>query len=422
MRVLLWVSLSLGRAYFDPDTCMTLTDTRIRNAKPSEKSYPLSDGGGLSIVVNPNGSKLWRLRYRIAGKENVYAIGKYPDIGLAQARAERDAAKKLIKQGVHPARQRKLERARQVSEHANTFETIAQEWMDNHADHWTPRTFEQRKRILERDVFPIIGSLPVSQVTPAHVLDIIKRVEKRAPTMAVRANQSIGAICRHAIATLRSNSDPTQPLRGSLKPRQTQHHKSLSQNEIPAFMQALEAYPGHYSNKVALHLMWLTLVRTNEILNAQWNEFDLEIALWRIPAQRMKMKAPHTVPLSRQAVKLLRMLQAVTGTSEYLFPNRSHLHKPASQGVLWKAIARMGYQGRFSPHGIRATGSTILNEMGFRPEVIERQLAHKERNEVRAAYNQAEYLAERREMMQTWADLMDSLTENNNIIPGRFKA
>jgi integrase len=399
---------------------MALIDTRIRNAKPADKPYKLTDGGGLYIEINPNGSKLWRLRFRLAGKENVFAIGKYPDVGLAEAREKRDTAKKHIKNGINPAHHRKLERARLIKEHANTFEAVARGWLANNASHWAARTFQQRVHALERDVFPVIGALPIRQITPAHVLDIVKRVEKRAPTMAVIVNQVIGAICRHAIVTLRSDTDPTNPLRGSLKPPPTQRHKPLSKNEIPAFTQALEAYPGYFSNKVALHLMLLTLVRTVEILEAKWDEFNLESALWRIPAQRMKMKEDHIVPLSRQVIELLKSLHDVTGTSDYLFPNRSNLHKPVSRGVLWKAVAGMGYAGRFSPHGIRATGSTILNEMGFRADVIERQLAHKERNKVRAAYNQAEYLSERREMMQSWADLLDSLTKNENVIAGRF--
>lgn len=396
---------------------MALTDTRIRNAKPAEKPYKLTDGGGLYIEIKPTGSKLWRLRYRLAGKENLFAAGEYPVVGLADARTERDAAKKLIRDGIHPSHHRKLVRVRQTHEHANTFEAVALEWISHNAGHWTAKTLQQRKRVLERDVFPAVGSLPVRQVTPTQVLSIVKRVEKRAPAMAALVNQAIGSICRYAMVTLRADIDPTHPLRGSLRPRQVEHHKPLTRDEIPGFIRALEAYPGYFSNKMALRLMLLTLVRTTEMLEAWWSEFDLETALWRIPAERMKMREPHTVPLSRQALELLEKLYVVTGNGEYLFPNRSNLRRPASRGVLWKAVASMGFQGRFTPHGIRGTGSTILNEMGFRADVIEKQLAHAERNKVRAAYNHAEHIPDRLVMMQAWADYLDGLKNDAEVIP-----
>ncbi len=395
---------------------MPLTDTRIRNAKPTEKPYKLADGGGLYIEIKPNGSKLWRLRYRLARKENLFSLGEYPLVGLADARAGRDAAKKLIRDGIHPSHHRKLARVRQAHEHANTFEAVAREWMAHHAEHWTAKTLQQRQRVLEHDVFAAFGSLPVRQVTPAHVLSVVKKIEKRAPAMAVVANQAIGGVCRYAMATLRADSDPTPPLRGSLRPKPVEHHKPLTRGEIPGFIRALEAYPGYFSNKTALHLTLLTLVRSTEMLEARWSEFDLEAALWRIPAERMKMREPHTLPLSRQALTLLKNLQAVTGNGEYLFPNRSNLSKPVSRGVLWKAVASMGYLRLFSPHGIRATGSTILNEMGYRPDWIDRQLAHTERNKVRASYNRAEYLDERRAMMQAWADYIDTLCSGGNVV------
>jgi len=219
------------------------------------------------------------------------------------------------------------------------------------------------------------------------------------------------------VATLRAEIDPTNPLRGSLKQIQTQHKKPLTPEVIPDFMTALENYSGYFSNKIALKLLMLTLVRSVEILLARWEEFDLDSATWVVPAERMKMREPHTVPLSRQAVDQLKTLQPLTGKSEYLFPNRSNLTRPVSTGVLWKMVARMGYKGRFSPHGIRATGSTILNEQGFRSDVIERQLAHKERDKTRASYNQAEYLKERRAMMQQWADYLDVLVEGGDVVP-----
>ncbi|MGH8580600.1 MAG: tyrosine-type recombinase/integrase [Gammaproteobacteria bacterium] len=395
---------------------MPLTDTRIRNAKPTEKPYKLADGGGLYIEVKPNGSKLWRLRYRLARKENVFAIGAYPVVSLAGARAARDAAKKLIRDSIHPAHHRRLERVRKANEHANTFESVAREWLNYNREHWTEKTLQQRKRALERDVFPAVGSLPMKQVSPAHVLSVVKNTEKRAPAMAGLVNQVIGADCRYAVVTLRADGDATNPLRGALKPRQVEHSRPLSRDEIPGFFRALEAYPGHFSNKSALRLMWLTLARTVEVTEARWCELDLEAALWHAPAARMKAREPHTVPLSWQAVALLESLKRITGNGEYLFPNRDNLSKPVSQGVLWKAFVSLGYLGRFSPHGIRATGSTFLNEMGYRSDVIECQLAHRERDRTRASYNAAQYLEERRQMMQHWADYLDALCSGGNVV------
>ncbi len=399
---------------------MSLTDTRIRQAKTKDKAYKLSDGAGLHLEVRPTGAKLWRLRYRLARKENVFAIGRYPEVDLKAARAERDAAKKIIKDGIHPSHKRKLDRIQQTSEHSNTFRAVADEWLERNEDKWTARTYRQRQKALENDVFPFIGSLPVRQVTPAHVLDIVRRVETRAPTMAMIVSQFVGAICRYAVVTLRADVDPTAPIRGSLKPWQTQHRKPLSASELPEFVRAVDDYPGQFGNKTALQIMLLTLVRTTELIGASWNEFDLEQGLWTIPAERMKSREAHRVPLSHQAIELLNKLHGVSGHREFLFPNRSDPRRPASRGVLWKAVASLGYEGKFSPHGIRATGSTMLNEMGFRADVIERQLAHAERNTVRASYNQADYLDERRQMMQTWADFIDAQADGGNVTIGKF--
>jgi integrase len=399
-----------------------LKNTQIINSKPCNKPYKLTDGEGLYIQVTPQGSKLWRLRYRLAGKENVFAIGPYPDIGIKDAREEKIAAKKLIAEGIHPAHQRKLKKIRQIHEHANSFEAVAQEWLKKQEDIWTPRTLRQRKSILKRDVYSEIGSLPIKQVTPAHVLIILKKVENRAPSIAVVVNQMIGAISRYAVATLRAEIDPTNPLRGSLKQIQTQHKKPLTPDDIPDFMAALEEYSGFFSNKIALKLLWLTLARSVEVLHARWDEFDRSSATWVVPAKRMKKREQHKIPLPRQAVELLEHLRPLTGKSEYLFPNRSNLTRPASIGVFWKMFSSMGYQGRFSPHGIRVTGSTILNEQGFRPDIIETQLAHQERNKTRASYNQAEYLEERRTMMQQWADYLDGLKSGSSIVPIKKKA
>lgn len=394
-------------------------DATLRAAKPAEKAYRVTIGDGLYLEVAPSGSKLWRLKYRLAGKENRFAIGKYPAVLLSDAKEAARAARELIKAGIHPSHDKKLKRIEQGNEHSNSFKQVAGEWLGQKAEEWTDRTRKQRENALVRYVYPKIGALPVRQVTPAHVLDILRAVEKKAPAMAVLLNQTIGGICRYAVATLRGDIDPTNPLRGALKARQTKHHRPLTTAELPTFIAAIEDSPSYFSNKIALRLLLLTLARSVEIIGARWVEFDLEAGLWIVPAERMKMRDDHHVPLASQAVSLLQKLQPVTGHREHLFPNRDHPTKAASRGVLWKAVRHMGFDERFSPHGVRSTGSTLLNSMGYRADLIEKQLAHEERNKSRASYNRATYIEERRAMMQDWADYLDALEQGAKVIPIR---
>lgn len=403
----------------NPASSTRLTDASLRNAKPKVKPYKITAGGGLYLEVSPSGSKLWRWKYRLAGKENRYAIGAYPAVPLTEARKLQEEARKLVKAGMHPSHQKQLKRLNQATENANTFKAVAQEWLAANAEHWTPRTRLQRERALEADVYPYIGSLPVRQVTPAHVLDIVKRIEKRAPSMALIVNQAIGSICRLAVVTLRADTDPTNPIRGAIRPQKTRHHRPLTADEIPKLMSAIEASASYYPNKVALKLMLLTLARTMEIIGARWEEFDLDKGIWTVPASRMKMREDHLIPLPSQAIDLIRKLHVITGHHDHLFSNRDQPSRPASRGVLWKAIARMGFDELFSPHGIRSTGSTMLNGMGYRSDLIEKQLAHEERDKSRASYNRATYIEERRQMMQCWADYIDALCVGTNVVPLR---
>jgi integrase len=396
---------------------MALKDTRIKNAKPDVKPYKLTDGEGLHIEVKPNGAKLWRLRYRLHGKESVYSIGKYPAVSLALARERRTEAKELIEQGINPSLHRKQEKVRRAHESRNTFKAVAEEWLERNADTWVEKTYLQRERLLIGDVYPYIGNSPIRNIVPAQVLEIIQRVERRAPSMAIITQQAISSIFRLGVMTLRADSDPTQFLRGVIKPIKTTHYKILKQEELPAFLKAVDDYSGFFANQLALRLAILTLARTNEVLQATWQEFDLENAIWVKPADKVKKREEHSVPLPRQAIELLERLNPLTGHKEHLFPNRSNPRKPASKGVLWKAFVSMGYKDRFTPHGLRGTGSTILNEMGFRSDVIEKQLDHQERDKTRASYNRADYFEERREMMQTWADFLDGLTSGDNVVP-----
>lgn len=406
---------------------MPLTDAKIRNTKPGEKPIKLTDGGGLYLEVRPTGAKLWRYRYRIAGKENVFAVGEYFNdkrgghISLDDARSERDKARALVKQGIHPAHHRQAERLATHAENANTFEAVAREWIAKKKPGWTAYYLRQVERFLEADVFPYVGNLPIRNVTAAHLLEIVRRIEGRgAETVALLVRQWASAIFRYAVATLRADADPAAALKGAIHRPKIEHRKPLSRDQIAGFVNALEGYAGYRTTVIALRLMLLTFVRTVELRGAYWAEIDLDRAEWRIPAERMKMREPHIVPLSRQAVELLRELHTFTGGRGMLFPNYRNPKTCMTATTLNRALERMGFNGKdsigFSAHGFRATASTILNEFGFRPDVIERQLAHAERNKVRASYNQAEYLEERRAMMQQWADLTDEMAKSDNKV------
>jgi integrase len=411
---------------------MPLSDAKIRSAKPDAHPLKLTDSSGLYLEVRPTGAKLWRYRYRIAGKENVFAAGEYVQVPvgetdeqalarqyagmltLAEARAKRGEWKALVMQGIHPAQHRKMARIELSTRNASTFEAVAREWMGKKKEAWTPYYTRQVRRFLEADVFPVIGALPIRNVTAAHLLGILQQVEMRgAETVAVMLRQWISAVFRYAVATLRADTDPASALKGAIHRPRTKHAKPLSRTEIEAFAHALEAYGGYRTTVIALRLMLLTFVRTKELRAALWSEMDLDRAEWRIGANRMKMRKPHIVPLSRQAVALVRELQTYTGGCAFLFPNYRNPETCMTATTLNRALERMGFNGKngigFSAHGFRATASTILNETGFRPDVIERQLAHAERNKVRASYNQGQYLEERRDMMQQWADLTDEI-------------
>jgi integrase len=419
---------------------MPLSDAQIRSEKPlPDKPKRLPDGHGLYLEVRPSGAKLWRYRYRIAGKENVFALGEYVQaprgetkeqaesrrnagmLTLAEARARREECRALVKQGIHPAHYRQAARMEQAARNASTFEAVAREWIAKKKPGWTPYYLRQVERFLEADVFPFVGNLPIRNVTAAHLLEIVRRVEERgAETVALLLRQWASAIFRYAVATLRADVDPAAALRGAIHRPKIVHRKPMTRDQIADFVKALEGYAGYRTTVIALRLMLLTFVRTVELRAARWTEFDLGRAEWRIPAERMKMQRPHVVPLSRQAVELLRELHTYTGWSGFLFPNYRNPKTCMTATTLNRALERMGFNGKgtigFSSHGFRATASTILNEIGFRPDVIERQLAHVERNKVRASYNQAEYLEERKNMMQQWADLIDEMVKSDRKV------
>jgi integrase len=395
----------------------SLTDTKIRNTKPGDKPVKLPDGQGLYLDVRPSGSKIWRYRYWITPeKDGIFTIGEYPGVSLADARKEREWAREQVKQGLNPTQVREAERLERMGEHANTFEAVAREWMEHNREHWSAHYAKQVEDYLVRDVFPKIGAFPIRMVKAAHILERIRAVEKRgASTIAVLIRQWSGQIFRYAVATLRADSDPASALAGALKRKPVRHNPPLSKEDIPAFMAQLGQYGGYLGTVIALRLMMLTFVRTQELRMAEWTEFDLDAAEWRIPAGRMKMKKQmkvgeaHIVPLSRQAVALLRELHTLSGGRRYLFPNMRSPKTCMTATTVNRALERMGYAGKFSGHGFRSTASTLLHELGWRSDVIERQLAHAERDKVKAAYNHAEYMPERRDMMQAWSDWIDAL-------------
>lgn len=394
---------------------MPLTDVKIRQSKATDKVLKLTDSNGLYLEVKPNGSKLWRYRYKIAGKENLFAIGEYPAVSLQDARKSRDDARELVKQGVHPSHARQSSLTDQLVKNANTFEAVSREWLDRKKEKWTPYYHRQATICLEQNAFPKIGRLPIRNVTAAHLLEILQAMERRgAETYALQLRQWCSAIFRHAVVTLRADSDPAAALKGAIQRPQVNHSKPMSAGQIGDFKARLTKYGGNRTTVIAMRLMLYTFVRTVELRKAPWAEFDIVAAEWKIPPERMKKRRLHIVPLARQAIALLEDLKRITGAGLWLFPNFRRPDDVMSATTINRALEHMGYaSGLWTGHDFRATASTQLHEMGFRPEVIELQLAHVEENKTKAAYNHAEYMTERREMMQTWADWIDSIPERD---------
>ena len=397
---------------------MALSDVQIRNAKPKDKPYKLTDGGGLHILVNPNGSKLWRLKYRVGGIEKLLSFGPYPQVSLIEARKKGIEAKGALRSGIDPSGAKKAQKA--SASGADSFETIAREWFSKFSATWTPSHGDRILRRLERDVFPWIGQTPIKEVTAPGLLSVLRRIEARgAVETAHRASQNCGQVFRYAIATGRAERDPVPDLRGALPPSRETHHASITDpREIGGLLRAIGGYEGGLIVRCALRLAPLVFVRPGELRRAEWTEIDWDKAQWIIPAEKMKMREKHVVPLSRQALEILKELQPLTGEGKYLFPSPRTSDRPMSDNAILSALRRMGYTGdQMTGHGFRSMASTLLNEQGWHRDAIERQLAHAERDSIRAAYNYAQYLPERRKMMQAWADHLDGLREGAEIIP-----
>lgn len=384
---------------------MPLNDMQIRRAKPEAKAYTLGDGQGLSLLIEPNGSKSWRFRYRYAGKPKMISLGVYPTIKLADARSRRDEARKLVAEGKNPSEVRKEQKLALQTESENAFEKIAREWHQLKSAKWSAGYASDIMEAFKNDIFPYVGARPVGEIKPLELLNVLRKIEKRGALEKMRkVRQRCAEVFRYAIATGRAEFNPAADLSSALEVHQSNHFPFLKADEIPDFLCALDGYTGSRLVQIATKLLMISGVRTIELRAALWSEFDLDNAIWEISAERMKMRRPHLVPLSTQALKLLNELKMVTGVYRYVFPGRNDPKKPMSEASINQVIKRIGYAGRVTGHGFRHTFSTVLHEQGYDSVLIETQLAHVDKNYIRGTYNHAIYLDKRRSMLQWYAD------------------
>lgn len=394
---------------------MKLTDAQLRNLSEPGKHF---DGGGLYLELTKAGGRYWRMKYRHSGKEKRMAFGVYPGVGLKAARELANQARKALKAGDDPGLLRKAEKAKAEHEAVNTLEAVARDWMKHQATRWGAETAGRIKASLEADLFKPLGSRSLASIKPGEIMAAVKKIEARgASDQAGRVLQRVKSVYRWAVIHERIEANPMLDLVPSeiLKPREVQHRAAMADKELPEFLAKLAAYDGDPHTVNALRLLILTATRPGETRGARWAEFDLGAALWVIPAGRMKMKIEHRVPLSRQAVEVLRTMQPLSGAGELVFPSPVYRSKPLSENTFNSALSRMGYKNEATAHGFRALFSTVANECGWNPDVIERQLAHKEQNEIRAAYHRATYLKDRERLMQWWADYLDGRKTGNVV-------
>lgn len=404
---------------------MPLTDAAVRTAKPQTKARKLFDAGGLYLEVSPSGGKWWRWKYRFGGKEKRLSLGVYPTVTLKSARVQRDVVRQQLGAGIDPGQARKAQKIAVGG--TNSFEAIAREWHAKFSSGWVASHGDRILRRFEHDVFPWLGQRAAADLRAPELLSVLRRIESRgAVETAHRAMQNCGQVFRYAIATGRADRDPTGDIRGALPPPKERHHASIIEpKRIGELLRAIDGYAGFFVTKCALRLAPLVFVRPGELRRARWSELDLEEAEWRIPAARMKMRETHIVPLSRQSVEILRELEPLTNrvasvkldAPDFVFPSARSVERPMSENAVLAALRRMGYpKEEMTGHGFRSMASTLLHEQGWNHQVIERQLAHAERNAVSAAYNYAEHLPERRKMMQAWADYLDTLKGDTDVV------
>jgi integrase len=391
---------------------MALTELAIKHLKPKPKTYRVADGGGLCLEISPAGGKLWRWRYYYQGKAQMLALGKYPALTLAEARKKRDEARDLLDAGKHPTREKKIQKLRKAHEGANTFEKIARKWLELKEEGLNEKYAKQCLARLEQHVFPMLGALPLTEITIPDVVEVLETISKRGTIeTAKRMKQLIGQIFRYASQRGLCVHNPAADLRDILPAQEEKHYACIHPSELPELLTKIEARDSDFT-KYAMKLLMLTFVRTGELIGGKWEEINWAKEEWHIPKERMKMKRPHVVPLSRQALALLKELEAITGHKAHIFHSTVSKSQHISNGAVLMGLRRMGYQNKMTGHGFRTLASTVLNEKGYAPDVIERQLAHEDDDKIRAAYNRAEYLLERKKMMQDYADILENVQLN----------
>ena len=393
----------------------------VEAASARALQYKLSDGDGLTLVVRPNGSRLWQLRYCFAGKERTLSLGTYPAVSLKEAREGGLSARKLLGRSIDPSAEKKAAKARLIESHENNFEAIAREWLDQRKHEWTDAHVQLTIKSLEDNAFPDLGRMPISEIDAPTLLAVLRKIEKRgALEVANRVKQRCGCVFRYGIATGKCKTNPASDLKDALKKPVQRHYNTVARGGLPELLRDIESYQGKPLTVFALQIVAHTFVRTGELLDAEWAEFDTDKAEWIIPAERMKMRRLHLVPLSRQVLSWLHELRTLTGHRKHLFPNRNDPTRPASHAVILRALERMGWAGEMTGHGFRSVASTHLNEhktkWGIHRDVIELQLSHVEKNASRAAYNLAEYIDERKEMMQKWSDYLGQIAKGAQIL------
>ncbi|MDR3774542.1 MAG: tyrosine-type recombinase/integrase [Terracidiphilus sp.] len=402
-----------------------LTDTEIRKSKPTDKAYRLADSKGLFLFITPTGGKLWRFKYRHEGKQKLMALGQYPDVPLVLARERHAAARALLATGVDPMQVRKTEKVARKATSENSFRTIAGLWLE----HWrvgkSGQHVDSTRRRIEANVFPLLGARPITEIEAPELVTMVKSIEGRGVgDLAKRALETTGQIFRFGIAHGYTKRNPAAEIKPSdiLRPTKKTNLARVDVKELPALLRSIEVYQGTHVTRLSMKLLALTFVRTTELIGARWQEFDLEARRWNIPESRMKMRTPHIVPLSSQAIEVLELLRSLARSNEFLFPGDRNAEQPMSNNTILLALKRMGYQGRMTGHGFRGLASTILHEQGYAHEHIELQLAHAPRNAVSAAYNHALYLEPRAKMMQDWADFLERTQRGGKVLPFRGTA
>ncbi|MEJ7669810.1 MAG: integrase arm-type DNA-binding domain-containing protein [Casimicrobiaceae bacterium] len=400
-----------------------LTDKNVRDAKPREKPYKVADGAGMYLLVNPDGARYWRLKYRFAGREKLLALGTYPAVTIKDARRHRDVAKAALRDGRDPSAEKQAKKRAEKIAGANTFDAVAREWHAKARNTWDSRHADRVWISIENNLLPDLGTRPIAEIDAPEMLAVLRKIESRgAHETRMRAQQRAGAVFRYAVATGRAERDPSADLRGAFTAPRVTHYAAVSRKDLPELLKKIDGYDGEPTTRLALKLLILTFVRTGELRGAEWSEIDTEAAEWRIPAERMKMREPHVVPLSKQSLAVIEELRALSGSGRYVFPHRTRDGRTMSENTVLYALYRLGYESRMTGHGVRAVASTILNETGFAPDVVERQLAHVERNRTRASYNRWSYLPERRAMMQQWGDMLAALGQGAQVIPLQRRA